>query len=314
MHEQSIAIGVVINEMGKVLVSRREKDVHMPEVWEFPGGKLETGESFKQALRREIQEETGVEVKRCNKIVDFNFSYDDRHLHFQVFTVYARSEQVSVNEKQKIMWLDQHDLSSMEFPPANKIIINAICMPQAYMIADHSVIGDSLAEKVHANLEQGIKQIQFRAPSMNKQRYLSMAAELYDSCHKHGARLILNCDIDWYLDSLADGLHLTSQRLEYMYKTGADHADIEIYSASCHSSEELDYANAINVSSVLIGPVLHTHSHPHARPLGWARFSSLCTQANMPAYAVGGLGKKDIPTARVNGAQGIAGIRDFVSI
>ena len=311
MQDQRIAIGVIINETGKILISRRKKDVHLSVFWEFPGGKLEADESFKQALRREIHEEIGFDVSRCNKIIDFNYSYDDRHLYFQVFIVYAHSDQILISEKQKIMWLDQHDLNKIDFPLANQIIVNAINMPQTYMIADYSVFGDILVDRVHANLEKGIKQIQFRAPSINKQLYLSLADELHHICNEHDARLILNCDIDWYLDSQADGLHLTSQRLESLHKAGTKTADIEIYSASCHSLTELDYANALNVSTVLIGPVLHTHSHPHAKPLGWPQFSNLCAHANMPVYAIGGLGIKDIQTALVNGAQGIAGIREF---
>jgi 8-oxo-dGTP diphosphatase len=311
MQHQKIAIGVIINEAGKILVSKRKNNVHLPEVWEFPGGKLEAGESFKQALRREIYEEVGVKVRQCKKIIDFNYSYDDRHLYFQAFTVHIHSDQVTAKEQQKIMWLDQGDLSQIDFPAANQSILNAINLPHSYLIADYSVFGNKLFDTVRANLAKGISQLQFRAPSINKEEYLLMANELYELCHRHNARLILNCDVDWYRHACADGLHLSSQRLKKFYNAGADLADIEIYSASCHSLGEVDYANALSVSTILIGPVLHTHSHPWGRPLGWPGFSSLCAHANMPVYAIGGLGKNDIQTALVNGAQGIAGIRDF---
>ena len=63
MQAQKIAIGIIKNESDEILVTQRKKNVHLPEFWEFPGGKVEASESFKQALRREIQEEIGVQVR-----------------------------------------------------------------------------------------------------------------------------------------------------------------------------------------------------------------------------------------------------------
>ena len=314
MHFQAIAIGIIRNEQGKILVTQRNKDAHLPNVWEFPGGKLEAGESFKQGLRREIHEEVGVNVRQCAKLIDFNYAYEDRELSFQVFTVIVHSNEVHIPGQQNIAWVDPQDLSQLDFPSANQIIINAINLPQSYMIADLSVLGDHLLEKVKINLENGVSLIQFRAPSINKEQYLAIADELCDLCHQKNARLILNGELDWFRNSSADGIHLNSQRLAALHNAGQRPVDGEIYSASCHTTEELEYANSLGVRTAIIGPVLQTPSHPQSRPLGWPQFSRLCTHANIPVYAIGGLGKKELQTAQVNGAHGIAGIRDFCDV
>jgi 8-oxo-dGTP diphosphatase len=163
------------------------------------------------------------------------------------------------------------------------------------------------------NLDAGIAQIQFRAPSLDKDSYIQIANDLYALCRKYNSRLVVNCNLDWCQHIQTVDIHLNSQRLKDLFNSGMSSADIDIYSASCHSSQEIGYANALNIGAVLIGPVQHTLSHSEGKPLGWPGFSKLCGQSNRPVYAVGGLGKNELATALVNGAQGIAGIRDFMT-
>lgn len=311
MQAQKIAIGIIKNESDEILVTQRKKNVHLPEFWEFPGGKVEAGESFKQALRREIQEEIGVHVKRCFKLIDFSHPYDDRLLNFQVFTVNVSSDDITVGEQQNFKWLNRQELNRLNFPSANHVMLNAINLPQIYMIADHSTFGERLEDIVKINLDAGIAQIQFRAPALDKDSYIKIANHLYGLCRKYKSRLIVNCDLDWCQHIQTVDIHLNSRRLKNLFDSGMNSSDINIYSASCHSSQEIEYANALNIGAVLIGPVQHTLSHSQSKPLGWPGFSKLCGQSNSPVYAVGGLGKSELATARVNGAQGIAGIRDF---
>jgi len=82
--------------------------------------------------------------------------------------------------------------------------------------------------------------------------------------------------------------------------------------ASCHSLSELEQAQKIGVDFAVLAPVLPTLTHPEATALGWQRFAALTEQINIPVYALGGLTKKDLNTARNAGGQGIAGIRAFI--
>ena len=313
MNSQKIVIGVVKNETGKVLVSQRPEGSYLPGFWEFPGGKLEQGETFKHALRRELCEEIGIQVGCNYKLIEFKHQYDDRQLHFQVYIVLLNNTEAVANEKQKIKWVDQHKLSELNFPPANQSILDALDFPRAYMIADYAVFGKELTDIVRGQISHGIKLVQFRAPLLEKKQYISIAKELAHLCKDQNAKFIVNCDLDWSSDIKADGVHLNSQRLKSLYSEINTGANLNIYSTSCHSEQEIEYANELKVKATLIGPVQNTQSHPNSSPLGWVRFSQLCSRANMPVYAIGGVGIKDIPNALVRGAQGVAGIRDFMA-
>jgi len=78
---------------------------------------------------------------------------------------------------------------------------------------------------------------------------------------------------------------------------------------SCHDAAELEHAGRIGADFVTLSPVAATPSHPAGAPLGWARFASLTRDAEVPVYALGGMGIADIPAARASGGQGIAAIR-----
>jgi len=77
-------VAAVLKHAGRVLLTRRYDDAHLGGLWEFPGGKVEKGESLEEALIREIREELGIRIKLGPLIRDETFAYDDRtvHLHF----------------------------------------------------------------------------------------------------------------------------------------------------------------------------------------------------------------------------------------
>ena len=64
-----VAVGVIINNKNQVLLSRRPADVHQADLWEFPGGKLESGETVRQALSRELNEELALTVKSAKPLI-----------------------------------------------------------------------------------------------------------------------------------------------------------------------------------------------------------------------------------------------------
>ena len=81
--------------------------------------------------------------------------------------------------------------------------------------------------------------------------------------------------------------------------------------ASCHDAEELALAVRLGADFATLAPVCATASHPGAMALGWERFAALAADAQLPVYALGGVGPDDLQRARDAGAQGVAGIRAF---
>ncbi|MDW3096320.1 MAG: Nudix family hydrolase [Gammaproteobacteria bacterium] len=313
MIQQRIAIGVVENSQKKILVSKRKMGTHLEGCWELPGGKVALKESFKMALRRELSEELDIQVNSTSKLIELKHQYDDRQLHFQVFNVNGYSGVVRSVEHQELQWVDYSQFSSLDFPAANRAILDAISLPRSYMIADQDVLKNQLTSIVRYQLESGISLVQYRANNVSKQTYIANAKQLREMCMQFEAKFITNCELDWVAEINPNGIHLNSARLYEVCKNLSTHNGMEFFSASCHNAEEVDMANTLGVRSVLIGSVNKTHSHVDASTLGWPQFGRLCFMANSPVYALGGMSVNDYENAKVHGAQGIAAIRAFLN-
>ena len=196
MKRHQVVIGIVKNSSGQLLLSRRPDGKHLSGYWEFPGGKVESTESFKQALRRELNEEIAIDVEAVKAIFNFKYQYPDRLLHLHVFEVISYSNDVCALEGQDLKWVNEASIDNSQLPPANYSIINAIRLPNYYMIACQSVYKADLFAAVKAQLLEGVSIIQFRATSLPKPDYVMQAKELRDLCDEHNAQLICNFRLD----------------------------------------------------------------------------------------------------------------------
>jgi len=104
----------------------------------------------------------------------------------------------------------------------------------------------------------------------------------------------------------ADGVHL-SQSLAAEF-SGRPVAAESLLAVSCHDEASLQQAELMEADFAVLSPVQQTQSHPEAKPLGWPEFQRWVTAANVPVYALGGLGQEDILMARQHAAQGVAAI------
>ncbi|RTZ80514.1 MAG: hypothetical protein DSZ01_02110, partial [Gammaproteobacteria bacterium] len=84
-----VAAGVLQDAAGRVLLARRPEGVHQGGLWEFPGGKVEPGESVRQALERELEEELGIGIKACRPLIRVGHRYADRNVVLDTWLVSA---------------------------------------------------------------------------------------------------------------------------------------------------------------------------------------------------------------------------------
>ena len=94
--------------------------------WEFPGGKIETGESPRKALIREIKEELNADIKVGELIDTVEFDYPQFHLSMDCFWCILKSKNVDLNEHEDARWLTKKELGSVEWLPADAAIIDNI--------------------------------------------------------------------------------------------------------------------------------------------------------------------------------------------
>lgn len=317
-----VAVGVVKNAEGRVLISLRNPSLHQGDLWEFPGGKIEPGESAIQALHRELKEELDITVQTATPLITIHHHYPDRTVNLNVFLVERFQGMPKHSNGQPIRWVESGELSHYRFPAANRPIVTATRLPPYYAILDDAN-ETQLLDYLKQLLANGIKLIQARLKSLPKEKVELFISEAYPLCKQQGAVLLINSAVAGYgqLDTnvpkanafmqgtIADGIHLTSRDLMSL-KNRPD--KYEWIAASCHNLEELIHAQKIGLDFAVLAPVLPTLTHPTAKPLGWKQFSGLVSKVNIPVYALGGMSKDCLHTARQEGGQGIAGIRAFL--
>jgi 8-oxo-dGTP diphosphatase len=303
-----VAVGVIFNEQGQVLLSKRPPHVHQGNLWEFPGGKLNPGESVSQALSRELREELGITILEARPLLQVRYDYWDRSVLLDTWRVDRFSGIARGQEGQPVVWVWPKDLSAYPLPVANQPIITAVRLPSTYLITGGPAEDQTeFLRCLYQSLQAGIRLVQLRAKNLSLSDYGALARGAQCLCLEHGAILLVNTTPAHAIELEVDGVHLTSDRL--MLLSQRPLAINKWVAASCHNAEQLAHAARIGVDFAVLGPVLKTSSHPQASPLSWDQLQTLIGGVSFPVYALGGLGLEHLGEAWNRGAQGIAAIR-----
>ena len=119
-------VAAVIRRDGRILITQRLDDVHLARLWEFPGGKVEAGESLEAALRREIQEELGIGIVVVDEFHTVEHDYPGKSVRLHFFNcVIEQGEPVSLGVAD-LRWVLPAELSQFEFPPADAELIEQL--------------------------------------------------------------------------------------------------------------------------------------------------------------------------------------------
>lgn len=121
-----VAVGIITNPKGQVLIALRPPQVVMPGLWEFPGGKFEAGEDGFMALKRELQEEIGIEVLAATLFLQHQHSYPGRDVLLHTWWIDEYQGTPIGCEQQEVRWVDRNDLKNYEFPDGNQRILEAL--------------------------------------------------------------------------------------------------------------------------------------------------------------------------------------------
>ncbi|RJG11839.1 Nudix family hydrolase [Pseudomonas cavernicola] len=310
MKRVHVAAAVIRGVDGRVLLARRLEDKHQGGLWEFPGGKVEEGESVPAALHRELAEELGIQVSAARPLIQVQHDYADKHVLLDVWEVSAFSGEPHGAEGQPLAWASAKQLADYEFPAANRPIVAAARLPAHYLITPENLEPQALLRGLKAALDSGVRLVQLRAPTMYDPQYRDLAVDAVGLCAGR-AQLMLKGPLEWLGDFPAAGWHLTSTQLRKLVSGGRPFPSARWLAASCHNAEELTLAAQMGVDFVTLSPVQATQTHPEAQPLGWDKAAELIAGFNQPVYLLGGVGATETERAWQIGAQGVAGIRAF---
>ncbi|MCU4328334.1 thiamine phosphate synthase [Acinetobacter pittii] len=291
-----VAIAILIHR-GKILVGWREEQQHQGGKHEFPGGKVEQGETPEEACRREIYEEVGIGLKDWHQFDYIHHEYDDIIVNLHLFHSYVPDELLNLIH-QPWAWYTRDQLLHLNFPKANKNIIKRLYWPHLIKISNTLSTVESSDTLLYWRIEEFEPQ------------YIEQLTALDEG---QRSSLIINIDM-WQqlrpeLQKQIKTVHLKQSQLMNLHK-----GDLTVgvrYIAACHDAVSLKQVQQIGCDAVFISPVKPTTTHPEAVALGWERFSDLVQNSQIPVFALGGVHPDDLATAQQHGAYGLAGIRNF---
>lgn len=306
---KQIAIGV-LKQADQVLLSVRQKHQAYADYWEFPGGKVEAGETVEQALIREFHEEVGIETHDWQPLIQIPWDYEHASVMLNVYVSESFSGEPHGKEGQEVSWVNVSELEGYRFPEANAGIVSALRLPNAMMITGGFSDADDALAKLDAALLDGIRLVQLRAKKMEEADFLVFAQKAIHKVHAHQGIVLINGKPEW-LEKLpeADGLQLASTDLTHW--TERPIATDKLLSISTHNALEIAKALELRADVLLLSPVKPTSSHPDMEALGWQAFQSLSQNVPVPVYALGGMKASDISEARERGGQGVAAISSY---
>ena len=121
-----VAAGLIRDAAGRYLITQRRRGSHLPGLWEFPGGKVEAGETPATALRRELTEELSATFAIGDLVETVRWEYPDRTVTLHFFDCRLESGAIVPREQQAMQWTEPDRLAEYDFPPADRELIQRL--------------------------------------------------------------------------------------------------------------------------------------------------------------------------------------------
>lgn len=319
-----VAVGVIRNSHDEILIAKRNSRQHQGGKWEFPGGKVEAGESVSAALARELEEELGISVQNDQPLCQIHHHYPDRHVFLDVREVTAFTGTPKGLEGQPLRWQVPETMDPAIFPAANLKIVSAVRLPRHIAIMNDSITSDQNWPAISATFTSLPTSSWVRLRLMNGSDLTEYIAKVKACLSAPDRRSAILIDLDSELRVVQEmealreeaqalklpgwGYYANRHALARLPDQPDNLLKNKIVGASCHNHEEYQMAVKKEVDFIIASPVHKSSSHPENDGMGWRDFSKLAKQGQLPCFAMGGLNQSDFDQARLAGAYGIAGI------
>ncbi len=324
-----VAVAVLLKDEGYFLLSSRPEGKPYAGYWEFPGGKVEPGESVEQALKRELAEELGICITHAQPWFTYIMRYTHATVRLHAWRVRSWDGILKGLEGQQFIFQQLQQLpTKLDVAPTLPgcvPIFKALQLPTCYAITAGDSLFTDVSEvlkklKRHLQVAPLLLQIREKNLALDALRKFANAIIQFRDCHnavtanQHKLHVLLNVDsaerIALAQELKMDGLHLQAAFLaEVAQNAGEMRRDFAIVGASIHDIRQLAVASKVGCDFAVLGHVLATPSHPQQAGLGWDGFAAIAMATPIPVYAIGGLALDDLTVAQNHGAHGVAMIR-----
>ncbi len=308
-----VAAAVMLRADGReFLLAQRPEGKVYAGYWEFPGGKVEPGETVCQALIRELQEELGITVTACSPWLTRQFTYPHATVRLNFWRVTAWDGEIGITaplEHSAVEWLEIGQAARVApILPANDPILKALSLPTTMAITMAEIEStERQLERLEDALNAGLRLVQVRDKKLPPAQRLWFAETVRQLARSHGALVVINDDEELARGIGADGIHLSAARLAACQQR----PDFTWVGASCHNAAEITRAGELGFDYALLGPVLPTLTHPESSGIGWAEFENLLAGNTLPVFALGGMKPEFMTEAQGHGAHGLALMRGW---
>lgn len=280
-----IAVGIIRDAQGRILIAQRRPGTLGAGFWEFPGGKHEAGEAMHTTLARELQEELGITPLQPQHLIRMRNPAAMRPVRLHVWLVTQWQGQAHGREGQRVEWCPQNELMNYELLPGNRPLLNALTLPRQLRIG--ADIGDGTGRATHM--------LCLQAPRLADADYAELVRQVLAQGEAAAPPLLLDRSAAMVAELGAAGLYWPACRVAQIrqrplgpdYLFGVAASDAHEMQAACRA--EADFA-------VLSLPQL---------PFGWSAWRQLRADFGLPVYAAG-VDTTDLDTAREHNAHGIA--------
>ena len=308
-----VAAAILLREIDgntEFLLAQRPRGKVYSGYWEFPGGKVEPGESLRQALLRELQEELGIKIDRAWPWLSCEFTYPHARVRLKFFRVTSWHGEILPIEHSGFVWMKIGDSAPVSpVLPANGPILRALELPATYALTNATENGiDNELARLDRALNNGLRLIQIRDKALPDVDRRNFATSVMQLARRFNDTIVLVNDDESLASEIgAHGLHISSDRLSQI----SQRPPFEWVAASCHNAAELSLAAALSLDFAVLSPVLPTASHTQTQSIGWERFANLIERSSLPIFALGGMKPEMLELARQKGAHGLAMMRGW---
>jgi 8-oxo-dGTP diphosphatase len=302
-----VAVGVLLRPDGAVLLADRPAGKPYAGYWEFPGGKIERGETVEHALARELHEELGIDIGPAAPWVSFEFDYPHAYVRLHFCRIDRWRGVPHGREGQQLRFFRLDEDTPAPLLPAAVPALRWLALPT--VMAEATVddwSAPALLAQIDAALAQGLRMLLLRGDRASldaTKATTSLIADVVARAQAYSAHVVIGSGLAGFAQEANLGLHLDATD----GTVAAAAPGRRWVGTDADSRAQVEHAARRGCDYVLAGPLLPVPAERGAASaLGWHGFARLAHQTPIPVYAAGGLSIDDLPRARAAGAHGVA--------